>query len=530
MFTRARVLSLALVMLFLSAAAASAATRKAPKMIRIPGHVLPVLAHATEVKQPFDARGHLSHDSDPIAITIVLKRDDQAGFDRYLKDIYDSHSKNFHRYLKQRQIADQFGPSRAAYNRVLAYMRGRGFKLVRGSHNRLTITLRGDRAAAEQAFDIGIRDYHIAQRSFYANDQDPALPPEIARLVKAVEGLSDLAWSRPATDAIKLAYANAICPDQAAADPASYIPDCDYFCQKDNGGFFSVGDSLAQCLDQCDCNEAARIKEVYDKCFSDLGVASQYNATGLKIYQAYSSFCGTGSAGSSAVTKLNARAAAAEQTVGLLEFDSFKPSDISDYAALLGLPTTVSGNVTKVDVDGGVQPGPDESEVLLDINALLTAAPGVAVRVYDAPFTGAGSFVDVFQQMINDNVSVIANSWASCEDQVSQADAQAIDTVFQQAAVAGISVFNGTGDSGSTCLNEDPLIRFPSRPTLLMRLRFAERRWGLEPATFTKARLGGMGKTQRPPPDRVALGSASSSARLPIKPDWRRPTPCPTLS
>src|SRR5579862_7551385 len=127
MHTRARGWSVAWAILWLTATAANVAASPgkgaAPAMVRLPGHVLPVLAHATEVKQPFNARGHLAHGSDPIAVTIVLKRDDQAGFDRYLKDVYDSHSKNFHRYLKQRQLADRFGPSRAAYNRVLAYMR-----------------------------------------------------------------------------------------------------------------------------------------------------------------------------------------------------------------------------------------------------------------------------------------------------------------------------------------------------------------------------------------------------------------------
>ena len=46
-----------------------------------------------------------------------------------------------------------------------------------------------------------------------------------------------------------------------------------------------------------------------------------------------------------------------------------------------------------------------------------------------------------------------ANSWASCEDQVTLADVQGIDTVLQAAAASGISVFNGTGDSGSSCLD-----------------------------------------------------------------------------
>jgi subtilase family serine protease len=55
--------------------------------------------------------------------------------------------------------------------------------------------------------------------------------------------------------------------------------------------------------------------------------------------------------------------------------------------------------------------------------------------------------------MISDGVSIISNSWAYCEDQTTLADVQSIDTLFQTAAASGISVFNGAGDSGSTCLD-----------------------------------------------------------------------------
>jgi kumamolisin len=58
--------------------------------------------------------------------------------------------------------------------------------------------------------------------------------------------------------------------------------------------------------------------------------------------------------------------------------------------------------------------------------------------------------------MIDDGVSVISNSWSSCEDQVSLADAQGIDSILQTAAMGGISVFNGSGDQGSTCLDGSP--------------------------------------------------------------------------
>ena len=59
----------------------------------------------------------------------------------------------------------------------------------------------------------------------------------------------------------------------------------------------------------------------------------------------------------------------------------------------------------------------------------------------------------MFNAMIGDGDTVISNSWSQCEDQTSQADAQAIDSILAQAAASGITVINGSGDTGSTCLD-----------------------------------------------------------------------------
>lgn len=189
MRTRVPVLSLALMVLFPLAALArtTGMPKLSPgnsKLVRIPGHVLPALAKATAIEaRPSDSK-------QPMTLTIVLKRDDQAGFDRYLKEINDPHSKNFRRFLKQREIARRFGPSQHAYDSTLAYLRAHGFKLEEGSKNRLTLTVRGRRSDVVRAFDVAMGDYRLGDQQFYSNDRDPGLPAELARHVLAVTGLS----------------------------------------------------------------------------------------------------------------------------------------------------------------------------------------------------------------------------------------------------------------------------------------------------------------------------------------------------
>jgi hypothetical protein len=56
-----------------------------PGMVRLPGHVLPALAKATVVASKPNSGAQ------PVTLTIVLRRDDQAGFEKYLNGLGDPH-------------------------------------------------------------------------------------------------------------------------------------------------------------------------------------------------------------------------------------------------------------------------------------------------------------------------------------------------------------------------------------------------------------------------------------------------------
>ena len=175
--------------MILAASAQAAPTHSG--MVRLPGHVLPALAKATVIPaQPGSGQ-------QPITLTIVLRRDDEQGFERYLHELYDPHSKNFHRFVTQEQIADRFGPSHADYDAVLGYLRDMGFMPIRESGNRLTLVVSGTQFQAERAFQLHISLYREGDVRFYANDSDPELPADVARSVQAIIGLNNLARPKP---------------------------------------------------------------------------------------------------------------------------------------------------------------------------------------------------------------------------------------------------------------------------------------------------------------------------------------------
>jgi len=376
--------------------------------VSLHGHRLAVLSEAT----PLPAQAHDSERT--MTLTLVLRRDDQAGFERYLHDVYDPNSSRYHRFLSAQSQAAGYGPSEQTYNELTDYLKGQGLRVVAGSRNRLTLTVAGTRAAVEAAFGTKIRDYSVDPQRFYANAGDPTLPAPLAPKVAAITGLTNLAQAHHAAGAIEAAKAGIVATLKCVACYAAQSAE-----DMSNSSF-----DLGQCATQ------KKAKLPYNA--GTFSCLDPPNPGDWRLVD------GSG------------------QTVGLVQFDSFETQDVADFLALIDADPARIGNLSQVHVGGGATLGPDQREVLLDIETILTVAPGAKVVVYDAPFTGAGSFQAVFNAMIGDGVSVISNSWAYCEDQTTLADVQSVDAVLQAAAAAGISVFNGSGDTGSSCLDGSP--------------------------------------------------------------------------
>jgi hypothetical protein len=208
----------------------------------------------------------------------------------------------------------------------------------------------------------------------------------------------------------------------------------------------------------------------------------------------------------------------AGQTVGLVEYDNFHSSDVTDWLACAGLPASLATNVSSVAVAGGTTPsgGSGESEVLLDISTVLGMAPGAKVVVFHAPLgslqtISAANWAQMLNAMIDYNVNIISSSWGACEDQFSPKDLDGIDSVLQTAAGSGISVFQAAGDSGPACAADWNLIGSTNVPNVLGDMPHAtavggtvlnppvgasysgESYWFFQPASGAPVPLGGFG-------------------------------------
>ena len=398
--------------------------------VRLPGHVLEALAGA-------ESLASASAGDETLTLTLVLKRDDPAGFADYLAAVYDPASPQYRRFLTQTELTERFGPARDNYEAVLGWLQANGLGLVQGSANRLTLTVAGPRAAVEHAFGVSIGTFRLGERTFFANREEPRLPTALAPRVQAVAGLSNL--GQPAPQLIKRltrwAATGLTCMTCAsdAKDPINFNKDKKCESKLADGGAYNYTNN----------------KDIATDCKLPDGIPAQSMRASLTLTKASQTWA--------AAATPWADVDGSGQTIGLLQFDNFDPADIVNYLDLMGMSPSLISKLSSVAVNGGAPRGDDEAEVLMDIVNVMNLAPGADIVVYHAPFTGAGtSFQTLLNRMIDDQVDIISNSWAYCENQTTLADVQSIDALLQTAAASGISVFNASGDSGSTCLNGSP--------------------------------------------------------------------------
>lgn len=459
--------------------AATATAEEPSARVALQGHVLPALARATPVIR---AQSLAVADSsrEALTITIVLRRSDQSGFARYLNDLYDSRSPQFRKFLTPGQVSDRFGPSADDYAAVETYFVGQGFSVSQRSSNRLTMELTGTRQVAAKALATQILDYTLpgatdaSARRFFANATEPTLPPRIAAHVDSILGLSSLAQAgrsrslvrsdgvprvtlRPAEEEIRTAACGLLLASiyLTSALPIDQ-PNRSLACE------LCMSTRLAGLTNFLKCGfphfpspppppdvppEPPLDPASLSPTLRPLRASAQADLPSPKSALRAAPIV----AASSLPNWLSADGTG--QKIGLVEFDTFDANDVIAYFELLHLPPLAPGQLSQVHVNGGASAGPSQSEVLLDIDFILPVAPGAQVVVYDAPFTGSGTFQTLFNRMITDGMTIITNSWSYCEDQTTLADVQSIDAILATAAASGISVFNASGDSGSTCLD-----------------------------------------------------------------------------
>ncbi|HSC04357.1 MAG TPA: protease pro-enzyme activation domain-containing protein [Solirubrobacteraceae bacterium] len=339
----------------------------------------------------------------PVHVTVTLQPRDGAALEAFATAVSTPGSPQYRDYVTPAQFAQRFGAAPDAVAAVEASLRAHGLTPGQPSPNALSIPVTATAGTVSRAFAVSFAHVTLQNgTTAIVNQQPPALDPAIAPDVQAVLGLDTVSKAKPLL----------VHPDTATPAARPHVvtggpePACSAEGQQSQGGF------------------------------TDDQIASAYGLSGL--YQA-----GDFGAG---------------QTVAVIELEPYDLTDIQHYASCYSLNgQPLNPQIANVPVDGGAGSGSGSGEAALDIENVIGLAPQANVAVYEGPNSGSGPY-DTFSRIITDHASqVVTASWGQCEFINGSGQAAAENTLFQEAATEGISIFSASGDDGAEdCFPENP--------------------------------------------------------------------------
>ena len=329
-----------------------------------------------------------------IDATVTLLPSNAAALSAYATAVSTPGTKQYRHYLSTSGFAAAFGPSASTVSAVEAVLKRDGLSPGAVSANHLAIRIHGTSARMAAAFQTTFRQYIVAGgRVAYANTSAPLIDGSIAGSVQSVIGLNDLvlAHHQGAKTARKATTGRLATPHVVTGGPQP-------------------------------CT-AAKNSATANNGYTADQLASAYNLAPL--YQA-------GDLG-------------AGQTIAMYELEPNLTSDIAGYKTCYGVSTPISYSL----VDGGSGTGAGVGEAVLDIDNAIGVAPKASQIVYQGPNSGNGGY-DTYNAIITADVAkIISTSWGVCEADTDNTTVQAENTLFQEAASQGQSLFDAAGDNGS---------------------------------------------------------------------------------
>jgi len=135
--------------------------------------------------------------SQTMHIDIVLPLRDQAGLEKFVKEVSDPKSSSYRHYVTPSQFTERFGPTQQQFDALIGFVQANGFTVTGGSRDSMDVQLEGSVASVEQAFHVtmGVYQHPTEKRTFYAPDREPTvnLPFQLWH----ISGLDNYSIPRP---------------------------------------------------------------------------------------------------------------------------------------------------------------------------------------------------------------------------------------------------------------------------------------------------------------------------------------------
>jgi len=379
----------------------------------------PLANHHPQWANPANDAGALSPGQPMDQMFLVLARSPQqeAAFTQFLADQQNHASPSYHHWLTPAEIGERFGPSEDSVAAVTQWLQSQGLRINWTAPSKTFIGFSGTVADVSRAFQTEVHSYRVNGRQLTSIASDPILPAALIQSIKSIRGLYTIEDE----------------PQHHMRVMSSDDPELT----------FIDGSHLISPVD--------------------------FNT----IYDVSTSGHGQG------------------QTIGIVGRSRTNFADFQNFGQRAGILIPNPTEIVPTAL-GGVDPGPaytappsgvvdlsDQGEATLDVVRAGSVAPLANLVLVVATDSSGGIGVDA-QYLVQTTpvpAGIMNISFGACESQAGSAGVNFWDTLFQQAAAEGISVFVSSGDSGASgCdafFNFPPFDPLPNSPNYICSSSYA---------------------------------------------------------
>jgi hypothetical protein len=315
----------------------------------------------------------------------------------------DPRSADYHHWLSPDEFGALYGAADADIAAITAWLEAHGLRIDQVNAGKVSIEFSGTVAQVQAAFHIEMHDYLVDGVRHIANDRDPQIPRALAPVVVGIASLNDfrppsLTRLGPLVKRDKLT--GKITPVTEPAPQKGIDPQFGY-----------VGTDGLQHED-----------------LTPYDFATVYNS--LPLWKEATPIIGTG------------------VTVAIAAGSDISATDVANFRKSFGLPAK-----TFTTVHNGVDPGlsGDQVENTLDVEMVGAAAPGAAITLVASKDTATTYGFQLSMQYIvsKKTAPIMSASYGLCELDLGTSGNQFFNSLTQQGATEGITIFISAGDQGS---------------------------------------------------------------------------------
>jgi subtilase family serine protease len=352
---------------------------------------------------------------------LVLKRspEQQQAYETFLGEQQDPQSPNFHKWLTPVELGSEYGPSLQDIDTIERWLTYHGMQVESVSNSRMFMYVSGTAEQVREAFHTEIHAYNVKGVHHIANASDPQIPAALSPVLAGIMSLNDF-MPKPALHLRAKAAFTYACGTTLSTECA--------------GSGFNGETQYDE--------TPADFRTIYDVPTPTNGESdTSYNGYGYTI---------------AVVEDSDMQSTTSHGVTTFPDMTSFRDAFVTgtythgSFSQIHPAPAHGTNNCT--------DPGEtaDEYEAAVDSEWSYAVAPNATVELASCASTGTGTgttfgaFIAA-TNLVDETVppNIISMSYFQCESSIGTTGNTAIDTLWDDAAGEGISVFVAAGDGGA---------------------------------------------------------------------------------